>query len=356
MSNLKRKQAATIFVIDDKPNNIRLLVDFLSEYQFKVLVADDGAEAVEMIAQAQPDLCLIDIMMPGIDGFETCARLKSNPLTKHIPIIFMSALSDTPNVVQGLKLGAVDYITKPFQQEEVVARVRTHLALVDLQQKMASANAELQQSNQKLEQLNTNILQLNQQLINEIKERENAQKNLIEVNEKLLSFAHIDGLTNVPNRRRQDEYLQQIWQSMSATGAKMSLILCDIDYFKHYNDFYGHLVGDQCLQSVAQVLLSAVRTSNDMVSRFGGEEFTVIMPDTSINEALEVAHRIKSELHRVALEHETSPISAFVTFSMGVACLQPQLSQSPLTLIDMADQALYQAKGKGRNAIILHQL
>ena len=354
MSNSKGKQE-TLFIVDDMSKNIQLLVDFLSEYHFKVLVANDGAEAIEMIEQAQPDLCLIDIMMPGIDGFETCQRLKSNPLTEQIPIIFMSALSDTFNIVQGLKLGAVDYITKPFQQEEVVARIRTHLSLVQLQKKMTSANEELLNSNQGLELLNAEILQLNQKLKSEIKEHESTQEQLIETNRKLLGFAHIDGLTEVPNRRRQDEYLQQTWQTMSEIGAEMSLLLCDIDFFKHYNDYYGHLVGDQCLQSIAQVLLSAVRSSNDMVSRFGGEEFTVIMPDTSINEALEVAGRVQKELRQVAMEHVKSPISPFVTFSIGVACLQPRKDQSPLKLLEMADLALYQAKENGRNDIFLYQ-
>ncbi len=206
MTTLQEQQPAVILVVDDKPENIGVLFDFLSEHNFEVLVARDGENAIELLEYADPlpDLVLLDVMMPGMDGFETCVQIKTNVKTQTIPIVFMTALSDTVDKVRGLTLGAVDYITKPIQQDEVLARINTHLTIRRLQRQLHKKNAELevqhklalqlnvqlQQKNQELEAQYQLTLQLNEQLKKEIEERRRVEKELQKASEELLIFGN----------------------------------------------------------------------------------------------------------------------------------------------------------------------
>lgn len=321
----------TILIVDDNPTSLRVLFNFLRDASFQVLEAKNGDRAIEIAIKMRPDLIILDVIMPGIDGFETCRRLKGNESTRNIPIIFMTALSQTAVVVKGLELGAVDYITKPTQQEIVVARLTTHLTLQRLRHNLEVQNAQLHL---------------------EIKQRQQAELALQEANRKLKRLATLDDLTQVANRRRFDQYLSQGWNMLVREKLPLSLVMCDIDFFKLYNDSDGHQAGDRCLQQVTRAIEQVVKRASDLVARYGGEEFAVILPHTDSRGALIVAEAIRASVREKLIPHPKSPISQYVTLSLGVSCTIPSLESSPEMLIATADQALYQAKLSGRDRAV----
>lgn len=308
------QKIGTILIVDNNPADLWLLSDVLKNVDLKVRIAIDGTEAIEQIQYEPPDLILLDIKMPGIDGFKTCQRLKSNLKTQDIPIIFITVLDDTEYKVKGLSLGAVDYITKPFQEIEVLARVRVHLQLRFLTQQVIEQSAALLQANQELQRL-----------------------------------AHLDGLTELANRRRFDEYLHDQWQKLQREKAPLSLILCDVDYFKSYNDYYGHQAGDDCLKQLANALKNCFKRPTDLVCRYGGEEFAAILPNIGLEEAIQVARLIQLSVQTLNLLHCQSPISKNVTVSLGISSQIPSPDRSVNLLINGADAALYEAKKLGRD-------
>ena len=304
-----------ILIVDDNPNNLSVMAKTLTHAGYQFRVAIDGETAIRQVLEDPPDLILLDVHMPGIDGFEVCAQLKANPSALDIPIIFMTALADTANKVKGLTIGAVDYITKPFQAEEVLARVKVHLQLRALTQSLAERTAELETANQALQQLAT-----------------------------------LDGLTQIANRRLFDERLAHEWKRLARDQKPLSLILCDVDYFKRYNDRYGHLAGDVCLKKVAQAVNQTVRRPADLAARYGGEELAVILPDTDTWGAVQVAKNIQLAIQNLQLVHSMSDVSDYVTLSLGIASIAPGHDITPALLIVRADEALYKAKHQGRNA------
>ncbi|MGB7441458.1 MAG: PleD family two-component system response regulator [Coleofasciculaceae cyanobacterium] len=321
----------TILIVDDNPTSLRVLFNFLVDAGFQVLEAHDGNSAIELATKVRPDLIILDVIMPGIDGFETCRRLKACQSTQDIPVMFMTALSQTAVVVKGLELGAVDYIIKPTQQEIVVARLTTHLTLQKLRHNLEEQNAQLQL---------------------EIQQRQQAELALQEANQKLKRLATLDGLTQVANRRRFDQYLSQGWNILIREKLPLSLVMCDIDFFKLYNDNNGHQAGDKCLQQVTRAIRQVVKRAADLVARYGGEEFAVILPHTNSKGALKVAEQIRASIREMSIPHRQSPVSQYVTLSLGVSSTIPSLESSPEMLIAAADQALYQAKLSGRDRAI----
>lgn len=326
--SVTQSNQATILIVDDSPTNLELLLDYLQNAGFNILIAQDGETAILKVEEARPDVILLDIIMPGIDGFETCRRLKANPLTQSIPIIFMTALSQTSVVVKGFELGAVDYITKPTQQEIVLARVTTHLTIQRLQRSLQQQNRQLQK---------------------EIQQRHQAEAALQNANQELHRLATLDGLTQVANRRRFDQYLHKVWQILVREHLPLSLLMCDVDFFKRYNDSKGHQAGDECLYQVAQSMKLAVKRPADLVSRYGGEEFAVILPNTNAEGAISVAQEIQQSIKALGLIHPQSPISPYITLSIGASCTIPGQQVFPESLLAAADRALYQAKQSGRD-------
>lgn len=303
-----------ILIVDDNPTNLSVLSHTLKNAGFKVRVAVDGESAIEQVEYDPPDLILLDVLMPGLDGFETCIRLRSNSITQDIPIVFITALSDRENKLKGLTIGAVDYITKPFQEEEVLARVRIHLRLRFLTQKLAQQAAALQK-----------------------------------VNQELQSLAVVDSLTQVANRRRFDEYLHQEWRRLRREQQPLSLILCDVDYFKRYNDTYGHQAGDACLKQIAQAIVRTIKRPADLVARYGGEEFAIILPNTDVAGVMQIAESILQQVQKLKIVHAKSEVSEYVTLSLGVISQVPSQDSLPEFLIASVDVALYAAKARGRN-------
>jgi diguanylate cyclase (GGDEF)-like protein len=311
----------TILLVDDNVTNLKVTMQYLREYDFNILTARDALTGIERARLAQPDLILMDVQMPEIDGFEACRRLKADAQTSAIPIIFMTALNNIEDKLEGFAAGGVDYVPKPFQVEELLARVRAHLTLYRLQRALES----------------------------EIYERRQAEAALRKANFELQRLAVLDGLTQTANRRRFDQYLHIQWEQPAA--GPLSLLMCDVDCFKGYNDGYGHQAGDQCLQLVAHAISRAACHVKDLVARYGGEEFAVILPETDLPGALRVAEQIQRELNLLRLPHAHSAVAAHVTLSIGAAVVLPTPGSSAELLVAAADAALYQAKHQGRNRV-----
>lgn len=297
----------TVLVIDDNVTNLKVASEHLKADGFQILTARDGESGIERVKLARPDLILLDVQMPGIDGFETCRRLKNDNLTKDIPVIFTTVLTTVEDKLKGFNAGAVDYIPKPFQIEELLARVRAHVRLYDLQRELQRKNAELQR------------------------------------------LAVLDGLTQIANRRRFDQYLLEQWEAGIANTSPLSLILSDVDYFKRFNDSFGHQAGDRCLQRVAQALNRVAGYNKDLVARYGGEEFAIILPDTDTRGASRVAELVRNEIHNLKIPHSHPEPNSFVTISMGIATILPSDQKDLKTLLAAADAALYEAKRQGRD-------
>ena len=289
----------SILIVDDSPTNIRVLADALRD-DYYVRIATDGQTALDVIARNKPALVLLDVMMPGMDGYEVCRRIKERDETRDIAVIFVTAKSELADEETGLNLGAVDYIAKPFQLPIVRARVRNHVLL----------------------KLRTDMLE---------------------------TMAHIDGLTHIPNRRNFDQTLESEWHRALRSRNPLSLVMMDVDFFKRYNDNYGHSRGDVCLEKVAAALRGAVTRPSDLVARFGGDEFVVLLPDTDFNGAHLIAERIRRNVEALRLPHDHSDASGWVTISVGLASVTPQEGMAAAALIEQADEMLYQAKAGGRN-------
>jgi len=291
-----------VLLVDDISKNLQILGTVLKSEDLTVAFATNGKKAIEYVQKKLPDLILLDIMMPEMDGYEVCKHLKEDTKTMHIPIIFITAMSDADDEYRGFELGGADYITKPFNPKLVRARVESQLRL----------------------------------------------KRKTDLLEKLSS---IDGLTEIPNRRRFDEAVDNEWSRSRRAQSNISLVLIDIDFFKQYNDRYGHAAGDKCLQKVAKTLSNTVRRPADFVARYGGEEFVVILPEIDHESALLMANKLKESIFQLELPHEASQVSQYVTISLGLATTIPKGDQNHENLLETADKYLYEAKSSGRNQV-----
>lgn len=290
-----------ILLVDDQPANIRLLNEVFRD-DCDVLMATSGQQALDVCAVQSPDLILMDIVMPEMDGMEVLRRLKGSDLTSQIPVIFVTGHHDDEAEEAGLQAGAVDFIAKPIRPVIVRARVRTHLML-------------------------------------------KYQSDL------LRDMAIIDGLTGIPNRRRFDEVLNLEWRRSVREQQVLSLALIDIDFFKQFNDTYGHQAGDACLVSVAHALRASLNRPTDLLARYGGEEFVCLLPQTTADGAIHVANELLESVRRLSIAHATSKAANVVTISIGVSTLQPTVAGDCAQSLRLADEALYRAKHSGRNTV-----
>jgi len=296
-------ELSRILIVDDERQNIKVLTELLRN-DYKIMASKTGDQALGAVfGPNPPDLILLDIMMPEIDGYEVCKRLKADSRSMHIPLIFITALDSSDDEAKGFELGAVDYITKPFKPVIVKARVRTHIQLkrkTDLLEHMAS----------------------------------------------------IDGLTELPNRRNFDDTLEKELRRVARNGTLLSLILMDIDFFKKYNDHYGHAEGDTCLRRVAKALAGCVLRAGDFVARYGGEEFVIILPEIDRADAIGIAEKVRLAVLGLNIEHAASDVADNVSLSLGVATVSGGQTVSPVDVIKEADAALYKAKESGRNRVV----
>ncbi len=468
-----------VLVVDDVPSNLEIITEVLLSVGYQVATAISGERAINRLQKYIPDLILLDIKMPGIDGFETFRQIKSKPGLADIPVIFITAYADTESIVKGFSLGAVDYISKPFQELELIARVKTHIQLRQtilqvkqqaIQEKVLRQIVEnihcsldlgvilhnaASQIKQQMEAdyvlLHHHDLSVDSQVIGTtqgtdpisstplklfssseadspapltqlalgmagskdqseaifstekpamedgtaytelhcslfLKENlwgvliagfrsekivQGKYENTLQVvvkqleiaiqqahlhhqlelaNAELDRLASLDELTQLPNRRCFNIYLEQEWLRLLREQQPLSLIMIDIDYFKLYNDTYGHCQGDICLKAVAETLSKIVRRPADLVARYGGEEFVAILPHTSAAGAKKLAVQMLRAVQQLQIAHRTHLSSDCVTVSLGVTTCIPTLEGSYLAFLDCADQALYQAKSKGRDS------
>lgn len=489
-----------ILVVDDTPVNLQLVLEYLNDSDYKVSIAQSGKEALEIAELINPDLILLDVVMSEVDGFATCRQLKANIKTKDIPIIFMTALVETNHQLYGLSLGAVDYITKPINPEELLARINIHLTIqnltnrLDFEQKqqqvlfdvierighsldfesmfrliiedicsflqcdrfslvsitnenitIESQAIAAQVKGENLNQITLEVfcsslqdcklyhgneikivensnnlpasnssltikeIQMQSQLIVPIlldkntpqankyhplwgwllaeqctfrqwqeqeliflkrlttqlsiaidqgllqRQLHNSQQQIQKTRQNLQELAFHDSLTQVFNRRYFDQQLNLEWNRLKRIPSPLSIILCDIDCFKIYNDTYGHQQGDQCLQKVAQAIARAVKRPADVIARYGGEEFVAILPYTPRKGAIKVAENIRIAVKKLNIPHPNSTVNSVVTISAGVATTIPESEDKPTMLIEAADQALYKAKNRGRDCLAVYQ-
>ena len=321
-------QKEYILVVDDTPPNLQLLLTMLTRKGYQVCGVRDGDTALSNINDKLPDLVLLDINMPNMNGFQVCQEIKKSDRTRSVPVIFISARDEVLDKVQAFAVGGVDYITKPFQIAEVLARVENQLTLRRLQKQLQDQNEILKQ---------------------EIHNRLIVETMLKEANVQLERLVNIDGLTQLANRRCFDDYLMQEWQRLAREKQPLSLIMCDIDFFKNYNDTYGHVAGDDCLKQVSTMIKTTINRPADLAARYGGEEFVIVLPNTDIEGGIQIANNLRQKLAELSIPHEDSRVSEFVTLSMGVTCMIPILDSPPSVLLTSADYALYRAKELGRN-------
>lgn len=502
-SNPAKIPKGNILVVDDKPDNLRLLSSLLSQQGYKVRSVINGEMALTACNAAPPDILLLDINMPGMNGYKVCQELKANEKTKDIPVIFISALDDVLDKVEAFALGGADYIIKPFEVEEVLARIENQLTIRRLQKQLQAQNERLKQeicdrrraeeeirllltTTQAISQANdfhsalqvtlrqvcetigwdfgeawipsqdTTVLECSRgwyasdtrleefgrqsqelrfapgmglpgrawlskqpewiedvshfeqndasmrsaiasnvglkaglaipiflhkrvlavlvffktasslpderliQLVNAVAaqlgtliQRKKAEAALKQANQELKRLAALDGLTQVANRRRFDEYLNKEWRRLARDRSPLSLIMCDVDFFKSYNDTYGHQAGDDCLRQIASAISRTLKRPADFVARYGGEEFVVILPNTPAEGALVVAQSIHQEVENLKIPHSQSAAREWVTLSLGVSTQIPSGESSAEDLIAVADRALYEAKEQGRNQIVV---
>ena len=293
-----------LLLVDDQPMNIRVLHQ-LFRYECDVHMATGGEQAIEVCKSLLPDLILLDVVMEGMDGHEVCRRLKADPLTQDIPIIFLSANGEEDDEAIGLELGAVDYIGKPFNPMIVRARVKTHLTL----------------------------------------KRQG---------DYLRSMAMLDGLTGVANRRKLEARLEAAWSQACRDNGPLSLIMIDVDYFKKYNDHYGHQRGDQCLRRLAMALAATLNRPYDLLARYGGEEFACLLPDTDLAGTERVAQKMLAAVAELRIEHLASEVGPQVSLSLGVATVLASARLTPQELLRCADEQLYLAKAGGRARVCAH--
>ena len=318
---MKNISSNRLLIVDDDIGTIRALAAALKDLG-EVHFSTSGADALALVREWSPTLILLDESMPGLDGFAVCTAIKSDPAHADLPILFITAHSDAETEAQALALGAVDFISKPFNPTIVQARVRTHLGL---------------------------------------KRR----------TDELQRMASLDGLTAIANRRVFDDTLDMEWRRACRSLVPLSLLIVDVDHFKRFNDHYGHQAGDACLRTIAATLAANVRRPGELVARYGGEEFTVILPACGQAVALKLAEKLRASVAALAIPHAASDVSDRVTVSIGVASLafpeaeaggaDPEetrtrpsaraIRETAPALVAAADQGLYGAKRAGRNRV-----
>lgn len=322
-NNMDNDQKPLILIVDDTPKNLQVLVNILRKEDWKVAVATDGKKALSLVTEHIPDLILLDVLMPGMDGFEVCQMLKESPGVGDIPIIFLTAKTETQDIIKGFELGAVDYVAKPFNSLELLSRVRTHL--------------DVKQSKEK-------ILRMNEQLKKEIQERIIIADELKLKNAILDKMAVTDSLTGLFNHAHIIERLNQEVIKSRRYSFHLSIIMFDIDNFKNINDSYGHQIGDDVLIKISSTITHELRKV-DLVGRYGGEEFLVILPHTNLKGCIITAERIRKSVEKMKWPEQ----GLTLTISGGICALE---SENVQDFIKKADDLLYKAKDSGRNRII----
>ncbi|BFM40675.1 diguanylate cyclase [Synechocystis sp. LKSZ1] len=294
-----------ILVVDDVPRNLQLVVEILDRAGYMTTFATGGKQALERLRASQPDLILLDLMMPEMSGLEVCERIRAEHLELNLPIIFLTASNEREHLIQAFDKGAMDYINKPFYAPELLARVKTQLLL------------------------------------------KQAQDELKEAYQKLEDIALLDPLTGLANRRAIATFCETEFARTHRYGDEFAVMMIDLDHFKQVNDHYGHHCGDECLKLIAGVLHDSLRDT-DKIGRFGGEEFVAILPKTSLDQALVLGERLRHQVVHLCPKIEQQTIYLSVSIGISSYC---KSDSSMGDALRRADNALYNAKAQGRNRV-----
>lgn len=321
----------SILILDDAQENCMLMQGILRKSGYKDTKTSQSPDEVIgwlSLKSSEPpqkefSLILLDILLPGITGLEILKMIREKEELKDIPVIMITALKESNVLQEAFDTGAIDYVVKPFDANELLARVRSALRLFEEMTRRKEREKELEKLTDQLQ----------------------------EVNAYLVAIARTDALTGLYNRRYFDEVLATEWKRCWRTGTSVALLMLDIDHFKLYNDTYGHQGGDQCLKQVAAAIRDCARRAGDVAARYGGEEFSIILPETSESNAVIVSRNILEKVEKLAIPHAGSKTSSIVTISIGMATLSPSPENSIAELIERADKALYLAKEEGRNCL-----
>jgi len=292
-----------ILIVDDEPLNIEVLNGLLRDH-YSITVAMNGEQALKAASsKTKPDLILLDIMMPEMDGYEVCRKLKADQNTKEIPVIFVTAMNSNDDETKGFDVGAVDYITKPIRTAVAIARINTHLELKSQRDYLSTLSMR-------------------------------------------------DGITGVANRRKFNQYLDNEYQKALTEQSNLPLLMIDIDCFKSYNDYYGYLEGDDVLKLIAKTIESKMESSTDMVARYGGELFSCLLPVRDCNAMVTIAETVLDAIRALKIPHELSTVSDNLTVSIGGINFVPQSHSHVEDAIVLAEDKLYHAKESGRNRFV----
>ena len=327
-----------VLLVDDQAmvaEGIRRMLESVDDIEFHYCA--DPRRAIDMAVSEGATVILQDLVMPEVDGMMLVRFFRANPDTKDIPIIMLSSTEDPQVKSDAFANGANDYLVKLPDPVELIARIRAHSRSFKAHRELDAAYAALREVQQRLEQANSEL--------------EEANAKLERSNRELERQSSLDGLTGIPNRRKFDRVLEQVWQQARRNGTELSLLMIDIDHFKLYNDTHGHQAGDDCLRTVAQTLSRVLYRPSDMIARYGGEEFVAILPETGADGACQVAERMQEAVARLGISHQASPVSDRLTLSIGVATARPAEGGEPIDLLAAADQSLYRAKHSGRARI-----
>ena len=311
-----------ILFADDSRTLRTALSDQMRSMGHEVIEAQEGRQAVELFRAREPDLVVLDVDMPVMNGYETAREVRALAGDHGwIPIIFLSGNVQDTDIAMGIEAGGDDYLTKPVSATVLRAKINAMQRITDMRRRLVDVTRELAR-----------------------------------MNDSLREQSSMDSLTGIPNRRSFDAAFEREWNHAVRSSKPLALILGDVDHFKRYNDTYGHQRGDECLKAVAGAMRTAARREVDVVARYGGEEFAMLLPDTPAVSALLVAGRVLEAVRGLRLPHESSSTSDHVTMSLGVCATVPAVAQRPEELVKAADQALYDAKSRGRNQAVLRPL
>lgn len=332
----------SILLVDDEDIVLTTVGNDLRNEGYDVSTASSGEEGIRKLKENHIDLIITDLLMEGLDGMAVLKEAKK--ISPEIIVLILTGYKSLSSAVDAMRLGASDYMLKPCDRDELFKRVANCLETLNLKQQMEKNTAELEFAN---EQLKQEVIE-RRRIEEELRE---SRKQLIEINKDLQRLSNLDGLTGIPNRRFFDEFLDKEWKRALRQKAPMSLIMIDIDFFKMYNDNYGHQAGDDCLIKVASVINETLNRPGDLMARYGGEEFVVVLGGTKQNGALLLAKTLCANVEGQKITHGHSSVCSHVTISLGVASIVPNRTTSHKELIAAADKALYKAKNGGRNQV-----
>jgi diguanylate cyclase (GGDEF)-like protein len=310
-----------ILIVEDSRATLLIVSKYVERFGAQAICTENGDQALAAFHREQPDMVLLDVILPDINGFAVARQMRAMEKPgAWTPIIFLSGMTSDKDLEQGIASGGDDYLYKPVSEAVLNAKIRAMQRIIQMRTSLVVLARELDTANQELKRLSAS-----------------------------------DGLTGIANRRFFDDHLAREWRRARRGTGEIALLMCDVDHFKAFNDTYGHQPGDDCLRQVAQTLVRTMERASDIATRYGGEEFAVILPDTPLAGATIVAEKIRLAIHNLNLSHTGSP-HQHVTLSVGVASLTPSACEAgPQALIEAADRALYRAKSAGRNKVCCHE-